>query len=121
MLRVPRDYPAIQSAVDAAGVGDTIQLDGGVYQENVVVTTSGLRLHASGGLILGGSGLTGIGIHVRGSAAASVSSVEIENFVVQQFLAWMGGRDSGSISAVARSAEERSTSVSSIRRTKVPP
>lgn len=40
--RVPADYPTIQAAVDAAGGGDLILIDRGVYKEEVEVTTPGL-------------------------------------------------------------------------------
>lgn len=77
VLRVPRDYPTIQAALDAAAEGDTVQVRAGTYNENVVVSTSGVRLRAQGGVVLDGAGLTGTGIHVRGaSAAAPVDGVE---------------------------------------------
>jgi hypothetical protein len=41
---VPRDSPTIQSAVAAAEAGDTILVATGVCTENVVVSTSGIRL-----------------------------------------------------------------------------
>jgi parallel beta-helix repeat protein len=85
VLHVPRDYPTIQSAVNAAAAGDTIQVSGGLYNENVLVATPGLRLHASGGAVLDGSGLTGTGIYVRGSAAALLDGVEISGFEVRNF------------------------------------
>jgi pectin methylesterase-like acyl-CoA thioesterase len=68
VLRVPHDYPTIQAAVDAAAEGDTVQVKAGVYNENVVVSTSGLKVHARAGVTLDGTGLTGIGIHVRGAS-----------------------------------------------------
>jgi parallel beta-helix repeat protein len=49
-LRVPSDdFPTIQSAVDAAGVGDTVLIGPGTYDEQVVVTDKA-------GLILKGRG-----------------------------------------------------------------
>ena len=86
VLHVPRDYPSIQAAVDAAADGDTVQVMAGVYNENVVVSTSGVKVHASGGVVLDGTGLTGIGVHVRGASAADlVSGVEISNFEIANF------------------------------------
>jgi len=38
-LRVPRQYPTIQRAVDAAKPGDLVLISPGVYHESVVVTT----------------------------------------------------------------------------------
>jgi parallel beta-helix repeat protein len=86
VVHVPRDFPTIQAAVDAADEGDTVQVEAGIYNENVVVSTSGVKVHASGGVVLDGTGLIGIGVHVRGaSAAAPVSGVEISNFEVANF------------------------------------
>ena len=39
-LRVPQDYPTIQSAINAAHAGDTIQVDTGTYPENVIVNAT---------------------------------------------------------------------------------
>jgi nitrous oxidase accessory protein NosD len=84
---VPRDYPTIQSAVDDAGDGDTILVSPGVYSENVVISTSHVRLRGAGGdVILDGSTLTGIGILVRGtSEALTIADVEVSNFEVSSF------------------------------------
>jgi parallel beta-helix repeat protein len=86
VLHVPRDYPTIQAAADAAAEGDTVHVAAGIYNESVVVSTSGVKMHSSGGVVLDGTGLTGIGIYVRGaSAAAPVSGVEVSNFEVRNF------------------------------------
>lgn len=37
-IRVPRDYPTIQAAINAAEAGETIQVDPGVYFENLTLT-----------------------------------------------------------------------------------
>ena len=81
---VPRDYATIRAALDAAGEGGVIQVSAGIYNENVVVTTSGLRLHASQGVVINGAG-TGIGIHVLGTSARPVTDVEISGFEVRGF------------------------------------
>ena len=47
VLHVPSDYPTIQAALDAAAEGDTVQVKAGVYNENVVVSTSGVKVHGS--------------------------------------------------------------------------
>ena len=60
VLQVPRDFVTIQAAVDAANPGDIINVAAGVYNENVVIVTSGLRLHASSGAMIDGNGLTGM-------------------------------------------------------------
>jgi hypothetical protein len=72
VIHVPRDYSTIQAGVDAASAGDIIQVAAGVYNENVVIATSALRLHGSSGAVIDGFGLTGSGIHVRGTAALRV-------------------------------------------------
>jgi nitrous oxidase accessory protein len=84
---VPRDYLTIQSAIDNANDGDTILVWPGTYSENIVVSTSHVRLRAAGeGVVLDGSALNGIGILVRGaSAALPIVDVEVSNFEVQNF------------------------------------
>lgn len=60
-LSVPRDYPGIQRAVDAAAPFDTVEVAAGVYTESVVLSSGqrGLVLRAPAGpeqTILQGSG-----------------------------------------------------------------
>lgn len=86
VLQVPGDYPTIQAAVNAATEGDTIMVAAGVYQENVVVTTSDLRLHAANGVVLDGAALGGFGIFVHGtSATARILGVEVSGFEIRNF------------------------------------
>ena len=85
VLHVPSDYPTIQAAVNAASKGDMIQVAAGVYNENVVISKSGLRLHAAAGAVLDGTGLTGFGIYVKGTSAAPATDVEISGFEVEKF------------------------------------
>jgi parallel beta-helix repeat protein len=85
ILHVPGDYATIQAAVNAASPGDIIRVAAGVYNENVVIATSGLRLHASSGAVIDGAGLTGSGIHVLGTAAQPVADVEVSGFEVRDF------------------------------------
>lgn len=82
---VPRDYATIQSAADAADEGDTILVAAGEYRENVVVTTSDVRLRVGGGAVLDGTSLNGIGIHVLGTSATPVMGVEVSGFEVRNF------------------------------------
>ena len=86
VLRVPDDYPTIQAAINAAAEGDVVHVRAGLYNENVVVSTSGVRLHGDAGAVIDGAGLTGVGIFIRGaSAAAPVSGVEVSHFEVTNF------------------------------------
>ena len=86
ILHVPRDYGTIQSAVDAAGEGNTILVAAGVYSENVVVSTSNVRLRGGDEVVLDGTSLSGIGIRVLGvSAASPVTGVEVSDFEVRNF------------------------------------
>jgi parallel beta-helix repeat protein len=85
VLHVPRDYATIQAAVDAARAGDIIQVRAGRYNENVLITTSDLRLHASADVVLDGDGLGGFGIHVLGTPAVPVTGVEISGFEVTNY------------------------------------
>src|SRR5688572_17056260 len=85
VVQVPFDYPTIQAAVSAAQAGDTVLVAPGVYFENVVVSTSGVRLLGGGDAVLDGTGRTGIGIHVLGTAAAPVTDVDIANFEILNY------------------------------------
>ena len=84
VLKVPRDYATIQAAVNAASTGDTIKVAAGVYNENVVISTSALRLKGEGAVI-DGAGLTGTGILVIGTAAQPLADVEVSGFEVRGF------------------------------------
>lgn len=86
VLHVPGDYLTIQAALDAAAEGDTVQVNAGIYNENVVVSASAIKLHATNGVVLEGTGLNGIGIQVRGTSSASpVRDVEVSGFEVRNF------------------------------------
>jgi len=82
--QVPGDYATIQAAVDAAGEGEIIQVGKGIYRENLVITTSALRLHGSNGAVIEGAG-TGTAIHVLGTAGQPVTNVEISGFEIRTF------------------------------------
>jgi len=44
IIRVPRDYPTIQAAIDAAKKGDTILVSAGTYNEAINLNKSGISL-----------------------------------------------------------------------------
>ena len=85
VLRVPGDFATIQSAVDAAQSGDQIHVAAGVYNENITISTSDLRLHASSGAVVDGTGLSGTGIWVIGTATEPVARVEVSGFEIRNF------------------------------------
>lgn len=79
-LIVPTDYPTIQSAVDAAQQGDTIQVLPGIYNENVIVNQSRITLEATNNVILDGLDKTGTGILINGE------SVTVRDFTIINYL-----------------------------------
>jgi parallel beta-helix repeat protein len=80
-LHVPRDFPTIQSAVDAASPGDIIQVGRGTYSENVLVQTDDIRLHGQNA-VLDGTGLNGLGFGIH---VLNADGVTISGFIVQRF------------------------------------
>lgn len=48
-ITVPDDYPTIQAAVDAAGVGDTVIVRNGTYTENVIINKNYLTIESESG------------------------------------------------------------------------
>ena len=90
VVEVPRDY-TIQAAVGAAIAGD-IRVAAGVCNENLVIGTAGLRLHARSGAVIDGAGLTGSGMLVVGTAARLVADVELSGFEVRDFQREIGVR-----------------------------
>lgn len=58
IIEVPRDFPTIQAAVDAASPGDVILVAEGVYHEEVRIATNFIRIIAANDrVILDGNGL----------------------------------------------------------------
>lgn len=55
-IRVPKDQPTIQAAVDAAGNDDVVLVSGGSYAEDVLVEHKhGLRIAAKGKVVISGA------------------------------------------------------------------
>jgi hypothetical protein len=56
-IEVPRHYPSIQQAIDAAAPGDVVSVDPGTYRETLVIIGKDLRLECSssaGGVVIDG-------------------------------------------------------------------
>jgi len=77
VINVPADYPSIQTAIDAASIGDTVKVAAGTYNEDVSLK-SGICLEGAGvdQTIISKSGASGI-------SGNGVSYVIIENLTVE--------------------------------------
>ena len=59
-LSVPKDFPTIQAAVNAAGPGDVVEIASGEYAEDVVVSgKTGLTIRGKGKATLNADGFAG--------------------------------------------------------------
>ena len=76
IIQVPKDYPSIQKALNAALPGDTVQVANGTYRESVLVT-KGVRLV--------GASIAGTIINATGTGNAGVTIVETSQVSVQNF------------------------------------
>ncbi|WAP59028.1 right-handed parallel beta-helix repeat-containing protein [Streptomyces sp. S465] len=85
---------SIQAAVDAAEPGDTIEIQPGVYRENIQITTDRLTLHGAGESTVlspadqpsdNACGAAGHGICVTGTDQQPVSDVRISSLKVTGF------------------------------------
>src|SRR5262245_20381653 len=77
VIIVPRDYPTIQAAVDAAAPGDSINIRGGTYTEEVVISKD-LTLHGAGAgatLIRSPATLTPFAADLRGTPLHAIVRV----------------------------------------------
>jgi plastocyanin len=90
-LRVPQDYPTIQTAVDAANPGDLILIDEGIYKEEVVVTTPSLIIRGQNRnkVIIDGEFVRGNGIMIVGADGVAVENLTIRNFILNGVF-WTG-------------------------------
>ncbi|MDD3111869.1 MAG: lectin like domain-containing protein [Methanofollis liminatans] len=77
---VPRDYPTIQAAIDAADDGDTIVVENGTYDEHMNITAS-VTIVGIGMPVVNAAGsgsaitVTADGVHLSGIAATGASPV----------------------------------------------
>ena len=87
---VPREYPTIQAAVDAATPGDLVLVDKGVYREEVTVTTPSIVIRGvdRNETILDGEFVRGNGIAIYADAVA-VENMTARNAVLNGFF-WTG-------------------------------
>jgi plastocyanin len=88
--RVPQDYPTIQNAVDAAGPGDLVLVDKGIYVETVFVTTPSVTIRGAdrNEVVLDGQFTFGNGIMV-GADAVAVENMTARNYTLNGFY-WTG-------------------------------
>lgn len=119
VLHVPGEYPTIQAAVDAAGLGDVVQLAKGTFTENVAVSgRSDLEIRGSGKktkwrtdvddalLVEGCVGITIRKIEFR--AAASAIVVQTSAFVVVDRCRFLGGERGVGLFGTTDSTVQRS-------------
>jgi plastocyanin len=91
VLRVPRDYPTIQQAVDAAYPEDTILIDPGVYHESIVVLTPRLTIRGldRNRTILDGQFAMDNGIKVLGADNVVIENLTARHYTLNGFY-WTG-------------------------------
>jgi predicted outer membrane repeat protein len=87
-IDVPAEYPAIQTAINAAASGDVISIDAGTYRENVTLK-NGVTLQGAGmGVTIIDGGASASCIYVTGSA---ISTTRIQDLTVTNGEAGNGG------------------------------
>ena len=81
-LRVPKDFPTIQKAVDRAKAGTKILVSPGVYRESVVVRTERLAIVGVDRFrtILNGQDTKAVGIQVSGVSGVTVKNLTVRNY-----------------------------------------
>ena len=89
-LRVPKDYPTIQAAVDAAKAGGLVLVSPGVYKEAVTVTTDDIVIRGldRAGTVLDGEFERDNGIKVLADGVA-IENMTARNFKLNGFF-WTG-------------------------------
>jgi len=118
-LKVPRDYPTIQTAVDEARYGDLVLVKKGTYEEDVKIVTAGVRLLGEGKPVIdaknlplfieGATSVIVTGFRLLGSRGDGVlirqcSTVTIEKCVIRDTVR-SGVRVEGSANVVIRSCK----------------
>jgi hypothetical protein len=90
---VPSEYPTIQAAVDAAGPGDLVLIDRGVYRETVDVATPGITIRGvdRNEVIIDGEFERANGVQVLFTDGVVVENLTSMNHTVNGFF-WNGAR-----------------------------
>lgn len=83
---VPKDYPNIQTAVDAAAPGDMVLVAEGVYKEEVIVTTPSVTLRGvdRNAVVLDGEFQRANGVAVYADAVA-IENMTARNYTLNGF------------------------------------
>lgn len=84
---VPKQYPTIQNAVDAANPGDLVLVEKGIYKEQVTVTTPYLIIRGTSrnDVILDGEFVRPNGIMVMGADGVAVENMTARNYKLNGF------------------------------------
>ena len=78
-LKVPKDYPTIQDAIDAAGAGDLIVVKPGLYEEELdIINHTDLSIRGQGQVIVRGDG-AGTTVMVSNSPGTVLENLQVEN------------------------------------------
>jgi hypothetical protein len=90
-LAVPKDYPTIQKAVDAAKDGDLVLVSPGTYNEAVTVETDNIVIRGldRNEVILDGQFKLDNGIRVAGAKGVAVENMTARNYTKNGFF-WTG-------------------------------
>ena len=91
IVRVPRDVPTIQEAVDQAEPGGLVLIAAGVYREAVIVTTPYLTIRGMdrNDTILDGNFELANGVHVIEADGVAVENLTARHFLLNGFY-WSG-------------------------------
>jgi Periplasmic copper-binding protein (NosD) len=90
-LRVPGDHATIQAAVEAAGPGDLVLVEPGVYRESVDVETDELTIRGTdrNDVVLDGGFELDTGVRVVGADGVAVENMTARNYTSNGFF-WTG-------------------------------